>query len=290
VVRRVLAAVALVVAVLLGFGAQAAAAPGGSTDDGTDLSGAPDGIPGGIFPVAVSRTLGPSGGVLRGALGTGTVTLTVPAGTFATAVQVTIVQPPASGTNAVAAFGLRVNKDGRPVTGSFARSVRIRLTGSALLSANAAIYTPEGAGTRHLPFSRTGQNVTVTLAGPVDRVTVLAPAADAPQTATAKDTSLLGSVVRSAGDGVTLRALLVSLGLLVVFAAILTLGFRRRAKPVDAVTLPAIGRIRTEPIEDPTVALKPLHDQTVALPRQRSFDWWGDRSEKREKSPAMARD
>lgn len=138
------AIVALGSATMLVTGAGGALASSGY---GPPSPGAPS-VPGGYSAVVTSQTIGPAGGKLGPLSVDGvTVTLTVPAGTFPVAVQITLTAPNLAavggagfaGHRAVAGVGIQVQEHGAVYPGTFLKPLTLTMSSSSITTSSVVV-------------------------------------------------------------------------------------------------------------------------------------------------------
>jgi hypothetical protein len=139
--RRIVLAVAVAGGVTLLSTAPAFAAGTGYAPPPTPTPGtsATAGAPSGFTTVLTTQTIGPAGGTLSA----GGVTVTVPAGDFTVATQVSIVSGTLSaltglpgGATPVVAIGVVFMQNGVKVTGTFPSPIKVTITNSSITAAD----------------------------------------------------------------------------------------------------------------------------------------------------------
>jgi hypothetical protein len=97
--------------------------------------------PGGYKAVVTSVTVGPAGAVIRAHIDGLEVSLTIPAGTFSTPVQVTLLAPNVLGVGnadpgyrAIGGVGVLITVNGKPYTGTFGHSLTLDISGPEITS------------------------------------------------------------------------------------------------------------------------------------------------------------
>lgn len=109
-------------------GAAAAAGTGGSYG-----GGGPEGTPPGTFTVITSQTVPKTGGTVTGTHDGQKISVVVPATTFTTKVQVTLLVPTLSDiSGAVSSFEISFSMNGTVVTKTFTKTVVATITASAI--------------------------------------------------------------------------------------------------------------------------------------------------------------
>jgi hypothetical protein len=232
-------AVALLIAIasvsLLSTGV-ALAAPGGY---GPAAPTGPAGTPGGFAAVVITQTVGPAGGTIAADVSGASVSVIVPAGAFASPVQLEVTKPDLSAITpsalssvgfpaytAVAGLGLKfLDSAGKPLTGSFAKAVDVTLTGSNLGVTGEKVVELQGATAASVVGSSLGAGaITVHLLQDPNLVVV---------NPTASGTGSSSGTVPGATDQPTGKPFTgetdAAIGLLVVGAGGLFAGLRRRA-------------------------------------------------------------
>ncbi len=121
------------------------AAGSGYTPGSPTVGGSATGLPGTVIS---TTTVQPSGGTGTGAIGSVSIAVTVPTGTFANPTQVVITDatnsqvPPSNGGSVVATFGVGFFVNGTKVTGTFP-AVTITVSSSSI-QAGATVYVVSG--------------------------------------------------------------------------------------------------------------------------------------------------
>ncbi len=95
--------------------------------------------PGGYKAVVTSQTIPVTGGVIRVRIDGLLVSLTIPAGTFSTPVQVTLTAPNdlgvgTPGYRAIGGVGVLIEVNGKPYTGTFNHSLTLDISGAGITS------------------------------------------------------------------------------------------------------------------------------------------------------------
>ena len=140
-------------------------------------------IPGGFTAVVASTTIGPAGGTIGPVTVNGcTAVLTVPAGTFATPVQITITAPSASqvgnaghpGDRAVCGVGVLIQVNGTLYTGKFGHSLTLTIAGFGIKPGD-RVAVWDGKAFVFVSATVAGATAQIKAAGANDDFAVLAP-------------------------------------------------------------------------------------------------------------------
>ena len=158
------AAVAMIAALSIAGPAWAAGSSytGGGTSTGSSTGGT--GAPPGYTTVLTTQTVQPSGGTVTTTGGGSTITVVVPAGATASAIQIEITEGTLSaltglpsGSTPVLAYGITILLNGQKDTATFSPPLKVTISNPKITSANSVVIWDPGTGT----FAPAAQSTTV---------------------------------------------------------------------------------------------------------------------------------
>jgi hypothetical protein len=174
-----------VIGVMVGPAAYAAGGGYGPTVGGAPTG--PTSAPGGFVNIVTTQTFGSTGGSLHAPIPGGTATLTVPAGAFATDVELEITAPDLkaiqaslphigfSGLTVLSGIGVKAfDTEGHPITGTFAKPLTLTITSSSFTSSDEVIMFTGPLSAERISATEVAGSVTLSMTADPD-FAVLAP-------------------------------------------------------------------------------------------------------------------